>query len=215
MIQRIIGFLGLLASVMALSSLVYGAFQEPLGPYMQGIMGGILDAYRAIRDFIIGGLGSLFLSTINFFGQWLRWLPPAPWFTVPGFIKDILAFYFLLSAAATRLMLSSIGIREGAYEVVQFRRGLVNAVLDYFLIFSLFIIWPGLLFGVVVNGKSSFERRQFSMSPSGKPDYTSIGVTVYLLDYQHIQAMVKRLCQYTLGATFFFLLVYAENRIGL
>ncbi len=95
MISRTFGFLGVLASVMALSSLVYGAFQGPLFPYMQGIAGGFLDVYRLMRDYAFAGLGWTFTGLINLVGQWLTWLPPAPWFSLSSVVQDILSLYVI------------------------------------------------------------------------------------------------------------------------
>ncbi len=102
LINRTIGALGLLASVMALSSLIYGAFQEPLGPYMQGVMGGVIDVYRAMRDALFAGLGWTFSGFINWIGQWLTWLPPAPWFSIPSIGLDGITLWFLCAGTTYR-----------------------------------------------------------------------------------------------------------------
>jgi len=162
MIFRTFGFLGLLTGVMALSSLVYGAFQEPLGAYMQGVMGGVMEVYRTMRDLLFSGLGGAFSGLIDFAGRWFSWLPPAPWFTLPGWLADII---------------------------------------------SVWLVYRSSLF----RGNTTAAREDLPYPPRDLP-YPPSDIA--------FGARGRRLgkiyfYQTLLGATLFFLLVYAENQIGL
>ncbi len=166
MINRTIGLLGLLASILALSSLIAGAFQEPLGPYMNGVLGGLLEAYRAMRDMLFSGLGFIFSGLINWAGQWLDWLLPAPWFTMPASLKDLLAFYSLLFASMHRTR------RDSAYKEIRNKTYRPD------------------------ERETTWQSAWEQLSYAGK-------------------YMTKHLAIMMLGSGVFFLLVYAENRVGL
>ncbi len=103
-VVRTIGFLGFIANVIALSSLIYGAFQEPLGPYMQDIMGGVLQAYASVRDAIFETLGSALTTMTNGLKNYFSWLPWAPWFTLSSIGRDVIVMYALGGSAAFRTM---------------------------------------------------------------------------------------------------------------
>jgi len=192
--------LGLLASIMALSSLVYGAFQEPLYPYMQGIMGGVMDVYRTMRDGAFAGLGIAFSGVINSLGNWLSWLPPAPWMTLPPWSKDFLTAYSLFGLAQSNAVLEMIEQTAGYYGKFQAieddfgRRGKPTPVyLRTPPRWVRAVCWPFYLFLCI------YAANKYKLySPS----------TFFEFWIVRIGALVA-------GSAGFFLLVYAENRIGL
>lgn len=123
-----VGILGLVASIMALSSLVYGAFSEPLGPYMQGFMGGLLEIYRTMRDALFAGLGTTFSGLINFTARWLSWLPPAPWAVFSPLERDFVVLYCLGAGAAFRTIRQLMNEKSGGSEAYWLMRVVRDAV---------------------------------------------------------------------------------------
>lgn len=210
MIYRTFGFLGLLASVMALSSLVYGAFQEPLGAYMQGVMGGVMEVYRTMRDLLFAGLGWTFSVLINFFGQWLSWLPRAPWFNLFPFASDLLTIYVLTAGSFYSTFYSFVDSKgRGRYSGNAFWSAL---------------LWPFSLGALIVMGYFS------PPLPYGHQDWQTEDNQRAKVSYEkavqgfseEIHYFRKRVFRWILrlllifvGAGIFFLLAYAENQIGL
>ncbi len=221
MIKRTVGFLGLLASIMALSSLIYGAFHEPLYPYMQGLVGGILDAYRTMRDIIFTGLGWAFSGLINWVAQFLNWLPPAPWLTVTGILKDAITLYFILQSAMSALLfgiLSSGG--QGAPLVFRYED---RIYVNWAFIFSLagLLFWPAyflIYFFLpaknmrdlrILRDKIIHDNGSGFMTPDMPWTVGAWGVLESLIRWRN------RIISIGGGTLGFFLLVYAENQIGL
>jgi len=66
--------LGFVVSVLALFSLLARAFQGALQPYPYGVMGGVLDVYRTLRDELFSGLGNIFSGLKKLMGHWPNWL---------------------------------------------------------------------------------------------------------------------------------------------
>ncbi len=95
-------FLGTLLNVLALSSLILGLFVLPFDEYLRGVMGGVLNSYRSLRDIVFAGIGSPIADLINVIGEWLTWLPAAPWFRIHPAIKDIITLYLISGAALVR-----------------------------------------------------------------------------------------------------------------
>ncbi|MEM9705824.1 MAG: hypothetical protein AAF850_07080 [Pseudomonadota bacterium] len=104
---RVVGALGFLISVMALSSLIYGALTSPLEPYLLGVLGGTLEYYRAFRDLIMGGIGTALSVLINLIRSvpWFQFLPKAPWFVPPGWAFDVATIGALVIASAIRALI--------------------------------------------------------------------------------------------------------------
>ncbi len=193
MISRTIGLLGLLASVMALSSLIYGAFQEPLGPYMQGIMGGVMDVYRTIRDLLFGGLGFVFSSIITWIAQWLTWLPAAPWFRLPGFIMDLIQLYIFFGTSFAYWNIRTLeGVNGKTYVITA---GPIAVLKDV-------VFWP---FRALIFIRIAFFNYGKKVGLEGAEKI----FRGYLL---HSFFQFLRIVS---ASSFFFLLVYAENQIGL
>ncbi|WP_428408440.1 hypothetical protein [Hyphococcus sp.] len=184
--SRTIGFLGLLASIVALASLIFSAFHEPLYPYMLGIMGGFVEAYRTMRDALFSGLGWILLALINWAGNWLDWLPPTPWFHFSNAAKDAFTFYCLIAAAMLRVLYRHWGNNPWHWQGKSFWAWWENFLLS--LLFPILII--------------------LSLFPLGKNVRDRIGASSIKL------AMVE-LGKALLGTLVFFFFVVAENRIGL
>ena len=183
MISRTIGLIGLLASIMALSSLIYGVFDEPLYQYMQGVVGGIIDIYRIMRDFVFTNLGWALSALINTAKQWLTWVPSAPWFTLSGLQLDLLTAYLIVQGSLNSIAIPTIWHRWSEFTLGS-RLILVSSIF-------LFPLWILLFF----QGHRSLNAR---MS-------IDIGLEVWL----------KTLVYTLIGALIYFLIVFAENQIGL
>lgn len=246
MISRTIGFVGLLASAMALSSLIYGAFQEPVGPYMEGIIGGVMDVYRTMRDLLFAGLGWTFSGLINWAGQWLSWLPPAPWFFLPPLWHDVLSIYIIGGVAFWKFFYAMAILAPVYRYKTEMCISWVRAILvprNFWHIFS-----QGLLYLLLFPFWSLFVANMISWEikrPKGSNRNRSWGAyDVDDDDSERLQAppessfllkiigsgmlyeiairtrqILKRTTLnllYILTGTFlFFVLVYAENQIGL
>lgn len=185
-IKKTIATLALLASVMALSSLIYGAFHQALGPYMQGIMGGILDAYRAMRDSLFSGIGAACALLINWARHWLSWLPPAPWFTLPNIVKDVFALYLIGLAAFLRW-------DKRTWNEMLERDPSARRI--WFSDFIVALRWPRTLIFFVWRGLIKRELPE--------------------LGRKNARLLVWQFGQIIIGVVVFFLLAYAEERINL
>lgn len=179
-INATIGLLGLLASVMALSSLLYGAFQEPFEPYLQGVMGGVLDMYRTMRDHIFSGTGAVLSHAWSWSRTWLDWLPPLPWFTLSDWGKDLLSLYILIGGAYVRQQFDFIRKHKQSY-VGKKSMVIVRA-----------FFWPLVIFLAKRRGEVLFV----------------VGFETWFMTWLYRFALLL------LGCSVFFLLAYAENRIG-
>ena len=98
--NKVVSTINFVVRVISIVSLIYGGFQEPLVPYMQGIIGGAIDVYRDVRDQLFGGLGWVLSEFINWARQWLPRIPQAPWFSIHPIAKDIIIVYFLFGGSA-------------------------------------------------------------------------------------------------------------------
>lgn len=158
-INATIAMLGLLASIMALSSLVYGAFQEPLLPFMQGVMGGALESYNQLRDTFFSGLGSVVANLINWIGMHLAWLPSAPWFTLPPIIKDLFSLHILFGVAffgwfyrvaiSPRIKaLEKDSKKPFLWAALTNPKTISTTLYDFAVLIALFPIWPIILIEV-------------------------------------------------------------------
>ena len=177
---RIIGNLGLLASIMALSSLIFGVFQEPLGPYMHGIMGGVMEIYSVIRDGVFAGLGWSFSALFNVIGHWLTWLPPAPWFNIPEFGKDFATLYVLGAISYTNALIRHHSRREADVFPPHLQMRIIH-----------FFVWPFSVLLWLLLALPLGHREDFKLD--------------WLIEFGKV----------VIGVLVFFLLVYAENQIGL
>lgn len=215
-INRTIGILGLLASIMALSSLIYGASQEPLSPYMQGVMGGVMDVYRSMRNALFAGLGLTFSELINLIGKWLAWLPPAPWFSMPPIGMDIVTLYVIGANTTLHALVPEI-IAEFRQEKKD-REKLKEYLEKYnkkppsrffgnkleYLNFAWNLLLIGMLwFWFVVMRLSG---GLMGLRPNSFGDMTSLS---------YVRRWIFQLASTLGGSGVFFLLVYAENQIGL
>ena len=97
-IKSFMNLLTIVVSGMALSSLVVHGFGEPLLPYLKGLMGSVLDRYQLLRDLVFDYLSIAFSGIINFIANWVKFLPLAPWFSLPAWGEDMVALYFLIAA---------------------------------------------------------------------------------------------------------------------
>ncbi len=213
MIIRTMGALGLIASVMAMSSLIYGAFQEPLYPYMQGITSSMLDVYRIMRNGIFGGLGGIFSGLINWIGQWLTWFPRAPWFSLSPIGADIVTLYALGFGTAFKAQMT--------YALKEHHRS------DSFVYISSFrvaLVWPLSSIRAILgfrNARERFEQMydEFHEITGPHPDGESNREMIVSWNTEnanrHSITYLTNYLSVFFGTVAFFLLVYAENRIGL
>jgi len=93
MTGRAISVLGLLTGIIALSSLECEAFRAPLDAQTQSLTGSVLEGYRNMRDGLFTEFGFVLSGAINWLGNWISLLPPAPWFSFPSFLKDFAVFH--------------------------------------------------------------------------------------------------------------------------
>lgn len=222
MIKRTIEFLGILASVMALCSAIYGAFHESLYPNMQGIMGGVLEVYRTMRDLVFVGLGWTFSGGINLFAQWLTWLPPAPWFSLSPFLKDIAAMYVIIGSAVRQTYIAAFNISEDTRRRVVFRN--TESQPNFIKSIGVLLLWPIFLFEIYWDGRAwNKEVKRYKEllnkvnREGGTPYYEGLVRKELAAKYWQklTTAFHFSFAATLLGAAGFFLLVYAENRIGL
>lgn len=96
---------------MAAVSLFYGAFNQPLEPYMHGFLGGILEAYRAMRDIIFSGVGVALKNVINTLSIAFEWIPPWPWIQWRPYFSDLVLLCSLTMAAIGRMKKDVFGQR--------------------------------------------------------------------------------------------------------
>jgi len=148
-IRGVVWILGLFASIMALSSLIYGAFSEPLAPYVQGEAGRVMNAYRMLRDASFSELGTLFSGLINEFGRWLS--SPAPRFAVPALVKDVLLIYLAIGGAAIRGRRNCP--RDAKYP--DGSRGLLRRLTAHAQNIGVFLLWPVL--GVFARRRRAYR----------------------------------------------------------
>jgi len=228
--------LGLLASVMALSSLVYGAFQEPLVPYMQGIMGGVMDVYRLMRDYVFSGLGWTFSGLINLIGQWLTWLPPAPWFVLRGGVADAFLIYLLIGSyiqswisdprtldeenrIRNYAMSGDLGFEDELEVEDYLAKGREYSrsfhVRAFFWMFSLAeaLLWPRYVWRAFVGQKILAAMKSEDASETNPLVIKSIQLRE-IQARKFVRGWATHLLAIVLGSALFFLLVDAENRIG-
>lgn len=201
MIARTIGVLGLIASMMAFSSLIYGACQEPLYPYMQGVMGGVMDVYRTMRDGVFVGLDWAFSGLINWVGRWVGWLPPAPWFRLGPIQSDFFAIY-LLGAGATYRAWSKDG-----YPYVFF--------INFLKTIGVSLLWPFTFFSQLWTVIFAMETAR-EKEKERDPLLWDSALDVFESGSKRLaRNWVGSFFAVISGSTVFFVLVYAENRIGL
>ncbi len=113
-INRTKNFLGILAGAMALVSLIFGAFQEPLAPYLQGVMGGVLKSYQTMRDVLFDGIGWGLTTLLNLLRNWFTWLPEPPWLSWRPEYSDNIVFWSLYFSASYRMVYDPWGQRVAA-----------------------------------------------------------------------------------------------------
>lgn len=183
---RSLSLLGLLFSVMALSSLVYGAFTEPLEPYLQGIMGGVMEYYREFRDAVFGGLGVVVSGLINWLGalQWFGWLPESPWFQLNALARDLLLLYAVVAGTFYRVL------------AVSRSRGWLNPDATKLFLFWSIVFWPlELIRGLLLVLFGSSRKRKMVLE-----DFLAQAIGLLVVSS---------------ATMLFFLLAYGENRLGL
>lgn len=183
-VVRTIALLGFVANVVALSSLLYSAFQEPISPYMQEIMGGVLQTYASLRDAVFDGVGSAPKKLTNWLHSYFRWLPSAPCFTLSSIGRDVIVLYALGASAAFRTMQGLIKVKHGPTNWHWLLRVLRDSV-----------FWP--------IAMSLHLLLWFSGSKPAERSHTGF-ISFY-----------RQLFWVFIGAAIFFLLVFAENMIGL